>query len=156
MTNTPRTFSAKSTNFWLSVLIMFFGVLTVFGVELPANPTDLAGEVIAQLDTAGWVGLLGTFGASLWGVIVQIYDKFKVKTDFLALLGSPNAIIYLAGLVGSIVALYGVGIKAESISDLVAAIYRADYFGALSILIPVLNVVIRYFRDKATVNTVRL
>ena len=147
-TTKTAAFSAKSGNFYVSLLMVFFGALTLIGVELPADPQTLAGEVVTQIGGAGWVGLIGTMGSTLVGLFLQVWDKRSERNTWAALLGSPNAIMYFAGLIGSILVLYGVSLPADSIPKLVEALYAADYFGALSVAIPVLGVLIRYFRDK--------
>jgi len=147
-TRTGAAFSAKSGNFYVSLLMVIFGALTLIGVELPADPQTLAGEVVTQISGAGWVGLIGTMGSTLVGLLLQIWDKRGERNTWAALLGSPNAIMYFAGLLGSVFVMHGINIPADSLPKLVQALYAADYFGAVSVAIPALGVLIRYFRDR--------
>ena len=150
-----NSFSIKSPNFWLSILIAFFGVLTATGIELPADPQTFAGNLLEAVTTQGWVGLIGLFGSSLSGLIYQVWSKIRSgKWDIPGLLGSPNTVIFLAGTLGSIFTINGISISSESLQKLVNSIYAADYFGAIAAAIPIISVLVRYFRNKRTGATV--
>lgn len=150
-----NSFSIKSPNFWLSILIAFFGVLTATGIELPADPQTFAGNLLQSVTTQGWFGLIGTFGASLFGLVYQIYNKVRDGGwNIPALLGSPNTVLYLVGLLGSIFTINGISISSESLQTLVSAIYNADYFGAIAAAFGIIQILVRYFRNKRTGATV--
>jgi hypothetical protein len=150
-----NSFSIKNYNFWLSLLIAFFGILTAVGVELPTEPQLLAGEILTTVSSTGWFGLIGTMGASLFGLILQIYNKYRAGGwNIPQLLGSPNTVIYLAGVIGSLFVINGINVPVTSLPQLAERLYAADYFGALTALITILSPLIRWFRDRrATVGS---
>lgn len=145
-----KLFNAGSAHLLISALTVFFGVIALFGVNLPAEPIDMANQVVTIVTDSGVWGLFGVMGSTLVGIFVAVYNKAKSgQISFASIFGNVNLYIYVAGFVTALLAYFNINVPADALPSLVHKIAAGDYFGSIGIIVTnLLNPIIRFIRDR--------
>lgn len=143
-----QSFSAANPNFWARLLIFFFSVVAMLGVQFPQSPDVLTGNILNTLSQGGTYAVIGVLVVSVIMPIVNLI-RTKPKITIYTLIGSPNFWIYTATFVAGILVLFGIKVPDGTAEAMVSAAWVKDWGALFSIAITnLLDPIIRAFVDK--------
>lgn len=143
-----QNFSAANPNFWARLLIFFFSVVAMLGVQFPQAPEALTGNILNTLSSGGTYAVIGVLVVSVIMPIVNLV-RTKPKINVYTLIGSTNFWIYAASFVFGILVLFGIQVPDGTAEAMVSAAWVKDWGSLFSIaLTNLLDPIIRAFIDK--------
>lgn len=147
MSTKTQKFSAGSSNFLVNILNFLLSSLALSGVELPADPASISGDIVNALSPTGWIAVVGIIAIN---VISPIYHAFlKGSFSLKGLLSSSNFWIQFGTLLAAAVALFGLILPAGTTEQVVGAVYAKDWTTLAIILFTnIITPLVRFFKDK--------
>lgn len=145
-----QVFDPRSVGFFQSILLAIFSITALFGIQYPATPDELTGEIITTVSTSGYYALVGIL---LTSIIAPVYNFIKkgIKVTWANIFGSTVTWVSIGGIAIAGAALVGLQIDPDTPLAIVTAITGRDWGTLVSLLFTsVLLPVIRWIKQKQT------
>jgi len=149
-----KNFSWSSKNLWMQVIILTLSIVAGLGVELPANPADIAGSIVNTLSTSGVYAVAGILIVSVIGPVYN-FIRTKPKLTLSGVLGDPNNWVYFGSFAVSLLVMVGINVPGGTAEQVVNAIFVKDWAALVTLIFGnLISPLIRYFIDKNKTATV--
>jgi hypothetical protein len=142
-----KIFDSTSPGFLYTVIVSALAILAFAGVDLPAKPAEIAGEVTTLLSTGGFYAILGVVVAS---IAFPIWNAVKnKKLSFDGIFSSTLTWIALGNILFAGLALTGFLLPEGTVEQIVYAVEAKDWASIISMLVTtIIPAVVRFIKDK--------
>jgi hypothetical protein len=142
-----KLFDAGSPGFLYTVTVSVLAMFAWSGVEFPAKPAEIAGEITTLLSGGGFYAIIGVIVAS---VAFPIWNAYKKKAlTFRGIFNSTLTWISLGNILFAGLALTGFLLPEGTVEQIVYAVEAKDWTTIISMLITtIVPAVVRFIKDK--------
>lgn len=142
------SFSQKSPYLWSSLLTFVLTAAAMIGIELPASPEQISGEIISVIQGGGYYALIAVIAVNIIAPVVSFIRKGG-KVNLLDLLGSPSFWIAFGSVVVGLLIYLGIDVPKDTPQSIIGAIFARDWAMLAFVAVAnLLNPIVRYLRDR--------
>lgn len=142
-----KIFDSSSPGFLYTVVVSILALFAWAGVEFPAKPAELAGEVTTLLSGGGFYAILGVVVASIAFPIWNAVQKKSLSFD--GIFSSSLTWIALGNILFAALALTGFLLPDGTVEQIVYAVEAKDWAAIISMLVTtIIPAVVRFIKDK--------
>ena len=141
-------FNPASPGFLYSLIVAALTIFAATGVNFPAEPGEIAGELTNLLSTGGFWALIGVAVSSVFFPLYNAWDKGQL--NFSGIFSSTLTWVALAVLALDALALFGLNFPAGTAEQLVGMVFAKDWSALASMFFTViLPTIVRFIKDRA-------
>lgn len=141
-----QIFSASSPGFLYTVIVLALTALAAAGVQFPATPEAITGDIITGLSQSG---IWAISGILLTSILFPFYNAYKKGLHWMDIWGSTATYIAFGNALFSAVLLTGIVIPPGTAEAIVGAIQMKDWGGLFTLVLTnVATPVIRWIKDR--------